>query len=434
MLFTTLVVSLGLLQASALTVPTRSHGVREVAVAAAAAIPTLTLLSDFQKDNVTASWAPGHPKVWGQAEKKFSIPTPPLPAGVDAVFTEDGKFLLLTNVTDTDVIRLDTGAVVSTLKLKFPSYGTHTSVSAAPGGEYDFLVAASNFTWDDKVTQQRLSQDGVPVGPSVDRPGFFSNGGFDPTVVDGDGKRVLLAIDIDDVHVYDLDDVNSSVVTLTGHTDSIQSIVFSPDKKTIASTGFDGHVKLWDAATGTLVHDIPPEDPEQAPDYQNWLTRFSPDGKTLLYSIGSPLPEVKLVQLNNLTDVVTLGPFSYWVRSAEWNSDGSLLALGGFPWLLVLRSSDLAVVQEWRVDTEHWEEVLFLHWFDKDTKLRWSYLNGTEMYDFEKNLKYRWGPDEDDVPPPGWVVLAGDWFPFKSEGWFGNFDSDSSVRVWSLPE
>lgn len=92
------------------------------------------------------------------------------------------------------------------------------------------------------------------------------------------------------------------------------------------------------------------------------------------------------------------------------------------------------MVQEWRVDTEHWEEVLSLHWFDEDTKLRWSYLNGTEMYDFEKNLKYRWGPDEDDVPPPpGWVLLAGDWFPFKTEGWFGIFDSDSSVRVWSLP-
>lgn len=238
MLSTTLVVSLGLLQTSALTVPTRSHRVREIGVDAAAAIPTLILLSDFQKDNVTASWAPGHPKVWGQAEKKFSIPTPPPPAGVDAVFTDDGKFLLLTNVTDTDIIRLDTGAVISTLKLNYPSYGTETSVSAAPGGEYDFLVAASNFTRDDKVTQQRLSQDGVPVGPSVDRPGFFSNGLFDPTVVDGDGKRVLLAIDNGDVHIYDLDDVNGSAVTLTGHTDSIECIVFSPDKKIIASTGF----------------------------------------------------------------------------------------------------------------------------------------------------------------------------------------------------
>jgi hypothetical protein len=49
------------------------------------------------------------------------------------------------------------------------------------------------------------------------------------------------------------------------------------------------------------------------------------------------------------------------------------------------------VVQEWRVDDaqEIGDELRYVHWLDGDTKLAWIYLDGTELYDFEKNLKYR---------------------------------------------
>jgi hypothetical protein len=55
------------------------------------------------------------------------------------------------------------------------------------------------------------------------------------------------------------------------------------------------------------------------------------------------------------------------------------------------------------------------------------------MYDFAKNLKYRWGPDEVDEPPVGFAVPALDWFPYEPEGWFGGLDSDYTARLWSLP-
>ncbi|KAH7128099.1 WD40-repeat-containing domain protein [Dendryphion nanum] len=448
MLSTSLLVTVGLFQAQALATPYISSGApyralsshdrhlraRDVSLAE---IPVPKLRSDFKKSNVSASWAPGHPKGWSEAKKKFTIDHPPLPTNVEAVITDDGKFLLLTNITDTNVIEIDTGKVVTSLPLKYPLDWVQTSISMAPEGAFDFLAATASQQGQQIVTQQRFSKDGVPVGPAVDREGYFSIYNYDATVVDGDGRRLLLAIDdsSNEVYVYDLDKVNGSAVTLTGHTDHLISVVYSPDNKTIATSGFDGHTKLWEAATGKEVADIPPEKPEMADITQNWITRFSPDGKTLLYSVGSPLPEVKLVPVNNLTDVTTLGPFNYWVRTAEWNADASLLALGGFGWLIVLRSSDLTVVQEWRIDSEREEEVTFLHWYDNDTKLRWSYLNGTEMYDFEKNLKYHWGPSVDDTPPPpGWLTLAGNWFPIEAKGWFGNIDSDFSVRVWDIPE
>ena len=180
-----------------------------------------------------------------------------------------------------------------------------------------------------------------------------------------------------------------------------------------------------------LLSDIPPADPSNAPFNQNWIVRFSPDSKSLLYSIGSPLPEVKLVNLSDLTNVVSLGNYNFWVRSIEWSSDGSLIALGGSPWVQVVRTSDLKVVQNWQIDDESWVETIFLHWFDNDTKLRWTADNATFVYDFEENLKYSWGaglgPQRE-----GWITFADDSYLIESHGWIGTVDSDASVRVWPL--
>src|SRR5262245_4891340 len=40
-------------------------------------------------------------------------------------------------------------------------------------------------------------------------------------------------------------------LTLRGHTAGLQSLAYSPDGKTLASSSRDGTIKLWDVATGT---------------------------------------------------------------------------------------------------------------------------------------------------------------------------------------
>ena len=73
---------------------------------------------------------------------------------------------------------------------------------------------------------------------------------------------------------------HTALLTLRKHSDYVMCVEFCPDGKRLASGGQDGTVKVWDATTGRLVHDLP----GHAPDIVKDLA-FSADG-TVLASCG----------------------------------------------------------------------------------------------------------------------------------------------------
>ena len=61
----------------------------------------------------------------------------------------------------------------------------------------------------------------------------------------------------------------------TGHTESVRTVAFSPDGKTIATGSWDGTIRLWDSTTDTYKKRL------IARNLSTDAITFSPDGKKL---------------------------------------------------------------------------------------------------------------------------------------------------------
>jgi WD40 repeat protein len=70
---------------------------------------------------------------------------------------------------------------------------------------------------------------------------------------------------------------NTLFKTLTGHSDSVESVAFSPDGKMLASASKDDTIKLWDVATGQNLKTFNGPNPKES---FNGVA-FSPDGTLL---------------------------------------------------------------------------------------------------------------------------------------------------------
>ncbi|GAB7184314.1 hypothetical protein ATKI12_4145 [Kitasatospora sp. Ki12] len=136
-----------------------------------------------------------------------------------------------------------------------------------------------------------------------------------------DGRTLATASGDQTVRLWD---VATGTVreTLTGHTGAVNSVAFSPDGRTLATASADQSVRLWDAATGAAGATLAGHTGVVA------SVAFSPDGRTL--ATGSYDQMVRLWDAATGAARATLTGHTDAVQSVAFSPDGRTLATGSY--------------------------------------------------------------------------------------------------------
>ncbi|REJ44776.1 MAG: protein kinase [Microcystis flos-aquae TF09] len=108
--------------------------------------------------------------------------------------------------------------------------------------------------------------------------------------------------------------------TLTGHSDRVRSVVYSPDGRYLASGSWDKTIKVWDVVTGTELRTLA--------GYSGWVwsVAYSPDGRYL--ASGSDDDTLTIWEVATGKQLRTLTGHSLFVMSVVYSPDGRYLASG----------------------------------------------------------------------------------------------------------
>ncbi|MBD2356196.1 hypothetical protein H6G41_16445 [Tolypothrix sp. FACHB-123] len=129
---------------------------------------------------------------------------------------------------------------------------------------------------------------------------------------------------------------------LHGHTGMVTGVAFSPDGRLLASSCYDNHIRLWDTSTGQLLDTLPV--------HLGMSIAFSPDGKKL--AAGSFDQTVRIWDLETRQCYQTLTGNHNWVWSVAFSPDNRTFATG---------SSFEGITRLWDIETGECLHVLCGH-------------------------------------------------------------------------
>jgi hypothetical protein len=143
--------------------------------------------------------------------------------------------------------------------------------------------------------------------------------------------------------------------TLTGHTDVVTGVAFSPAGTLLATASYDKTARLWDTATGQTTRTLTGHHRRKGFLHK---VAFSPDGTLLATASADKTARLWDTATGQTTRI--LSGHTDWVRAVAFSLDGTLLATGSQD--ATLRLWDNATGQNIRTlagHTSHVDKVVF---------------------------------------------------------------------------
>ena len=131
-----------------------------------------------------------------------------------------------------------------------------------------------------------------------------------------DSQTLAAAVDYGTMHLWNVrTGAAQNFKGIEGHTDSISALAFSPIRNEFVSAAWDSTLRLWNARTGQNIKTL----------NNLWIgcAAYSPNGSTLAVGRG---PEILLLNANTLELQQTISGHIDGIHSLVFSSDGSTLA------------------------------------------------------------------------------------------------------------
>jgi WD40 repeat protein/serine/threonine protein kinase len=129
---------------------------------------------------------------------------------------------------------------------------------------------------------------------------------------------------------------HTALITIPAHDDYVFNVVYSPDGKSLATSSQDGTARVFDAATGRLIHTLRGHYPDIC-----WRVAYSPDGKRLASGGRDKTVKIWNAATGELLYTLTGNPDT--VSGVTFSPDGHILAACS------------SVTKLW--DTKTWREI-----------------------------------------------------------------------------
>jgi serine/threonine protein kinase len=215
--------------------------------------------------------------------------------------------------------------------------------------------------------------------------------------------------------ISDLSSLRFLDKTLTGHSNVVWSVAYSPDGRYLASGSWDKTIKIWEVATGKQLRTLT--------GHSDWvnLVVYSPDGRYL--ASGGDDKTIKIWEVATGKQLRTLTGHSNMVWSVAYSPDGRYLASGDGD--NTIKIWEVATGKELRTLTGHSDPVLSVVYspdgrylasgsYDKTIKI-WEVATGRELRtlavhtDLVSSVAYS---------PDGRYLASGSW--------------DKTIKIWEV--